>query len=347
MNYYDLLGVNKGATQDEIKKAFRKKAIEHHPDKGGDETKFKEISEAYDVLSDQTKRAEYDRFGKNPNPFGGYSRGSGFAYSMDDIFSQFGDVFGGGFGNRQNHPPKRKGGDLRVQLQVSLEDVLFGGSKKVKYKRQKPCQPCNGKGGDGKKTCSSCNGFGRRNITQQTPFGVISSTQMCNVCDGTGQSISNHCKTCKGSGTNIQEEVIDINIPKGVGNGMAVMMNGYGNYVRDGIPGDLQVIINEIPHNKFKRDGNDLIVEHSISIPQAVLGTKQKIETLEGEMAFDIHPGCESGKVLTFHEKGVPILRQNGQSNSRGSLYIKINIKIPKKISDEEKNLYQQLDKFY
>jgi molecular chaperone DnaJ len=345
MDYYDILGVSKGASAEEIKKAFRKKAVEHHPDKGGDETKFKEISEAYDTLSDETKRGEYDRYGKSGNPFSG--RGGGHGFSMDDIFSQFGDMFGGGFGRQQHqHPPKRKGGDLRVQIQVNLEEILFGTSKKVKFKRQTPCQPCNGKGGTGKKTCTQCSGFGRKNITQHTPFGVITSTQICNNCEGTGQVISNHCQTCRASGTNAVEETIDIKIPKGVSNGMSIIMEGYGNFVRDGDPGNLQVVISEAPNQKFKREGNDLIFEHSITVSQAVLGSKQNIETLEGNLLVDINPGCESGKVFSFPGRGIPILLNNGTNSGRGTLYMKVNVKIPKNLSEEQKALYLQLSKF-
>jgi molecular chaperone DnaJ len=343
MDYYSILGVSKGASPDEIKKAFRRKAVEHHPDKGGDEAKFKEISEAYETLSDETKRGEYDRFGKSGNPFSGRAGGHGF--NMDDIFSQFGDMFGG-FGRQQHqHPPKRKGGDLRVQIQVSLEEILSGVTKKVKFKRQKPCQPCNGKGGTGKKTCPHCNGFGRINVTQHTPFGVISSTQICNHCEGTGQVISSHCQTCRGSGTNTVEETIDINIPKGVTNGMSLIMEGYGNFVRDGDPGNLQVIISEIQNQKFKREGNDIHLDHIITISQAVLGSKQNVETLEGYLTLDINPGCESGKVFSFPGKGIPILLNNGTNSGRGALYVKVNVKIPKNLTEEQKALYLQLSK--
>ena len=346
MDYYDILGVQRTATQEEIKKAFRKKAIEHHPDKGGDEAKFKEISEAYESLSDEGKRSNYDRFGKNnTNPFG--NRGGGHGFNMDDIFSQFGDMFGGSDRQNHRHPPTQKGSDLRVQIQVTLEDILFGTNKKVKYKRQKPCQPCNGKGGTGRKTCQSCSGFGRKNITQQTPFGVISSTQICNSCGGTGQTISNVCRSCNSSGTIGEDETVDINVPKGAIAGLNFTMSGLGNHIRDGVPGDLHILIHEIPHNKFKREGNDLICDFPISIPHAVLGSKQKLQTLEGELNFEVIPGTESGRVLSFTGKGIPIIQPDGRSNSRGTLYIKVNVKIPKNISEEERNLYRELDKFY
>ena len=339
-DYYNILEVDKNASSSDIKSAYRKLCKIYHPDKGGDETKFKEISVAYDTLSDETKRGEYDRYGKSGNPFSG--RGGGHGSTMDDIFSQFGDMFGGGF-SRQQHPPKRRGNDLRVQIQVNLEEILFGTSKKVKFKRQTPCQPCNGKGGTGKKTCQNCNGFGRRNITQHTPFGIVNSTQLCNNCEGTGQVISNHCQTCRASGTNTVEETIDINIPKGVSDGMSLIMEGYGNFIRDGIPGNLLVVIAENPHQKFKREGNDLIYEHTIAVPQAVLGSKETIQTLEGNLSVDVNPGCESGKVFSFPGKGIPILLNNGTNSGRGSLYVKVNVKIPKNLTEEEKELYLQL----
>lgn len=341
MSYYDVLGVPKNASQEDIKKAFRKKAIQHHPDKGGDESKFKEISEAYETLSDVNRRSEYDRYG-GKSPF--TSRGGGHGFNMDDIFSQFGDMFGGF--SRHQHPPKRKGGDLRVQIQVSLEEIIFGTSKKVKYKRQKSCQPCNGKGGTGKKTCATCNGFGRRNVTQQTPFGVISSTQLCNHCGGTGQVVSNFCVRCNGAGTNSEEEVVNIDLPKGVSNGMSLIMEGYGNFVRDGDPGNLQVVISEVPDDKFKREGNDIHLVHIITVSQAVLGSKQNVETLEGYLTLDINPGCESGKVFSFPGRGIPILLNNGTNSGRGTLYVKVNVKIPKNPTEEQKALYLQLSKF-
>ena len=345
MSYYDILGIPKTATQEEIKKAFRKKAIEHHPDKGGDETKFKEISEAYETLSDESKRSDYDRFGKRDgNPFG--NRGGGHGFSMDDIFSQFGDMFGGNFGRQTHrHPPTQKGSDLRVQIQVTLEDIIFGSNRKVKYKRQKPCNPCSGKGGTGKKTCVVCNGFGRRNITQHTPFGQISSTQLCNNCSGTGQIISQPCRTCNSLGTVSEDEVVDLTVPRGAVHGLSFNMQGFGNHIRDGVPGDLQVLVHEIPHNKFRREGNDLMCDFSISIPQAVLGTKQKMQTIEGELNFDISPGTESGRVLNFPGKGIPIIQQDGNSPTRGSLYIKINVTVPRNITEEQKRLYQELDR--
>jgi molecular chaperone DnaJ len=338
MDYYDILGVQKNASQDEIKKAFRKKAVEHHPDKGGDENKFKEVSEAYEVLSDNEKRQNYDRYGTGGNPFG--NAGGGF--DMNDIFSHFGDMFGGRWGG-SNKRQMRKGSSLRVQLQVTLEEVMKGAQKKVKFKRQKPCGSCNGKGGEQFRNCLGCNGSGNRSITQQTPFGVISQVITCNNCGGSGKIVANPCKSCNGTATNTEDDIVEINLPRGVANNMTLTMEGYGNHVRDGIPGDLQIVIEEMRHPKIRREGNDLHIDEWISIPEAVLGARKSVAIIDGQVNIEINPGCESGKVYTFSGKGAPILNQNGQVYGSGSLYIKVNVKIPKNISDREKQIYRTL----
>jgi molecular chaperone DnaJ len=214
---------------------------------------------------------------------------------MNDIFSQFGDIFGNPFGGAFTNQRPRRGNDLRVQMQVSLEEILTGTTKKVKYKRQHVCSPCNGKGGTDVRTCTSCGGQGVRTMTQQTPFGSISQTVPCNHCGGQGSNITNRCSQCSGSGTVAKDETVDINIPKGVGSGMSLNMNGYGNHVKDGQPGDLHVLIDEMPHPRYKREGNNLICEETISISDAVLGTNLKVETLHGESTLQIFGGCESG----------------------------------------------------
>jgi molecular chaperone DnaJ len=242
MDYYNILGVEKNATQDEIRKAFRKKAQEHHPDRGGDENKFKEVSEAYEILSDENKRSSYDQFGKGGNPFNG-GRHQSHGFNMDDIFEQFGSFFGGR-SNRQNR--RKKGNDLRLQIKVTLEEIFNGTTKKVKYTRQKPCEPCNGKGGSDTKSCLACSGTGYRTITEHTPFGVVSQSVGCNNCKGTGQVISNPCKSCKGNGTSAFEEVVEITVPKGVSEGMVLNMGGYGNHISNGEPGDLHIFIEEV-----------------------------------------------------------------------------------------------------
>lgn len=340
-NYYETLGVGKDASQDEIKKAYRKMAIEHHPDKGGDEEKFKEAAEAYETLSDEQKRKEYDMFGS-----GGGQRFQGHGFDMNDIFSQFGDIFGGGFSQHYQRSQPKKGRDLRVQVQVTLNDVIFGSSKKIKYQRNDKCQPCNGKGGTDLRDCLSCSGTGHRTITQQTPFGRIQQTAPCNNCNGSGKNVFNKCSSCNGEGVKSKEEVIDINIPAGVGEGMNLTMGGYGNHIRDGVAGDLQILIDEIPHHKFKRQGNDLYCEEWISIPDAVLGTKIKLETPHGELSFNVDPGTESGKILTAKSKGVPNLAPNGQTYGSGDLHIKVSIRIPKKLTTEEKQTFETLKSY-
>lgn len=341
MNYYDILGIQKDASTEEIKKAYRKKAIEHHPDKGGDESKFREAAQAYEILSDEQKRREYDMFGGNPPNRGGGFQTHGF--SMDDIFSRFGDIFGGNpFSNHQNHQ-NRRGNDLRVSLKLSLDEIFKGTSKKLKYKRSNLCQNCNGKGGHGERTCGTCNGFGRRNITQHTPFGTISQTMNCNDCQGSGKQITSRCDQCNGHGVQDKEEVVEINIPRGVMNGMTLNLNGHGNYVKGGSAGDLQVHIEELPHEKFKREGNDLHCDEWISISDAVLGGQFDLDTFYGKQQIAILPGTESGKIIKVHGKGLPILGSNGQTVGVGNLVIKLNVKIPKNLDIEQRNIFEKL----
>ena len=340
-NYYDILGVDKSATQDDIKKAYRKKALEYHPDRGGDETKFKQAAEAYETLSDDQKRREYDLYGNDPNR-GRYGAG----FNMDDIFSQFGDMFGSPFGAFTNQRPK-KGGDLRIQVQVNLDEIIFGTNKKIKYKRQSTCTPCGGRGGTEERMCVGCNGSGVRRVIQNTPFGTITQQITCNMCGGQGRSISNKCNTCQGVGTSSKEEVVDITIPKGVAGGMVFTMPGYGNHVRGGQPGDLQVVIEEIPHNRYKREGSDLYIEEWISITDAVLGTNLKVKTPTGESTVQVFGGCESEKVFTLPHKGVPRLSNNGQIHGNGNLHVKVKITIPKTLNQEQKDIFLKLRELF
>lgn len=335
MNYYDILGIEKNATEDQIKKAYRKKAMEHHPDKGGDEAKFKEATEAYDVLSDENKRSQYDRYGKvdGNNGFGGFS--------MDDIFSQFGDIFGGGgFGNRQR---VRKGSDLRAIVSVTLEEILFGTNKKIKYKRYKSCDPCGGKGGTDEKVCTTCGGQGQRVFTQQTPFGRFQQVSACNDCSGTGNVPLNKCKTCNGEGVINQDEEVSVDIPKGVINGMQLTLQGSGNSIKGGVNGDLIIQIEEILHDKFKRVDGDIITEEWINISEAVLGTKIQIKTPHGDTNLVIEPGCPSGKTYNFNGKGIPTIAQNGQYYGIGNMYVKVNVNIPKVLTSDQKELFTKL----
>jgi len=336
-SYYEILGVDKSASQEDIKKAYRKKALEYHPDRGGDELKFKEAAEAYETLSDEGKRREYDTFGSR----GGRSNSRGF--DMNDIFSQFGDIFGNPFGGAFTNQRQRRGNDLRVQMSVTLEEVLTGTTKKVKYKRQNVCSPCNGKGGTDVRVCTTCGGQGVRTMTQHTPFGSISQTVPCNGCGGQGSTVKNRCGACNGQGTMAVDEVVDINIPKGVASGMSMNMAGYGNHVKDGQPGDLHILIEELPHSRYKRENNTLICEEWISISDAVLGTNLKLQTLHGDSVLQIFGGCESGKTFTIPGKGVPFISRNGYTEGPGNLFVKINVKIPKTLNERQKELFSEL----
>jgi molecular chaperone DnaJ len=348
-DYYNILGVNKESSEDEIKKAYRKMAMQYHPDKNPDnpeaESKFKEAAEAYDVLSDSQKRNNYDRFGtSDSNPFGGGNpfgnSGFGHGFSMDDIFSQFGDIFGN-FGNQNGgrwRNQKRRGGDLRLKVSLTIEEVLKGCSKKLKYKRQETCQSCSGKGGSDSRNCLPCNGSGRRTVVQNTPFGQIRQETGCPDCQGSGKVINNLCKDCKGEGTIIKEQVVDVDIPAGVSKNMIFTLNGYGNHVKDGTPGDLQIVIDEIVEFYFKRDNNNLIVEKQISVLDAIIGSHLKVKTPHGDLPLTIEPGTEPGKIIRISGKGIPDLNLG-----LGDLLVKIEIKIPKNISLEEKFVLEKL----
>jgi len=345
MNYYDILGVTKDASIEEIKKAYRKKAIEHHPDKGGDESKFREAAEAYETLSDDGKRKEYDVFGGTRRGNNGGFQGHGF--SMEDIFSRFGDVFGGNpFGNFNQRPPQKRGNDLRVSLKLTLDDIFRGVTKKVKYKRHNACVSCNGNGGHGEKTCNGCNGFGRKNFTQHTPFGTISQTMACNDCQGSGKQVSTRCNSCNGHGVYDKEEVVDINIPRGVMNNMTLNLQGHGNYIKGGVAGDLHVHIEELPHDRFRREGSDLHTDIWINISDAVLGGQKDIETFYGPHQIAILPGTESGKVIKVHGKGLPTMGSNGQTVGVGNLVLKFNIFIPKNLNVEQTKIFENLRNF-
>ena len=340
-DYYEILGVDRSASSDQIKKAYRKMAMKYHPDKNdGDteaEAKFKEVSEAYEVLSDDNKRANYDRFGTTDGFSGGFNGGHGF--SMEDIFSQFGDVFGDAFGRRYGGQKRQKrGSDLRMKVSVTIDDVLKGTTKKIKYKRQDKCGTCDGKGGTDIKDCLSCKGTGRRVVVQNTPFGQIRQEAPCPDCQGSGKVIRNVCKDCNGHGTNTIDQTVDIEIPAGVESGMQFTMTGFGNYTRDGIAGDLQVIIDEVVENYFKRQDNDLIIEKEISVIDAIIGNNIIVKTPHGDLNVKIEPGTNHGSKIRISGKGTPHMHYG-----LGDLYVIINIKIPKEITLEEKFILEKL----
>lgn len=344
-DYYKVLGVDKSASDDEIKKAYRKMAMQYHPDKNPDnpeaESKFKEAAEAYDTLSSPDKKSSYDRFGSSENPFGGGGNPfGGGGFNMEDIFSNFGDIFGNSFNQKYGggQRPQSRGSNLRIKVSLTINEILNGASKKLKYKRQDKCQPCDGKGGTDVRSCIPCNGTGQRTVIQNTPFGQVRQVTSCPDCAGGGQVVKDKCKSCNGDGTVLKEETVDIQVPIGVSNGMQLSMNGYGNYSRNGQPGDLHIIIEEIRENYFQRENNNIIVERKISVIDAIIGANIRVITPHGEIPITIDPGTEHGKVVRVSGKGIPDIQYG-----LGDLYIKISVKIPKNISMDEKYILEKL----
>jgi molecular chaperone DnaJ len=344
-DYYNVLGVDRNASEDEIKKAYRKKAMEFHPDKNPDnpeaEAKFKEAAEAYDTLSSPDKKSNYDRFGSSGNPFGGGGNPfGGGGFNMEDIFSNFGDIFGNSFNQRYGggQKPQSRGSNLRIKVSLTIDEILKGVSKKLKYKRQDKCTTCDGKGGTDVRNCIPCNGSGQRTVVQNTPFGQIRQSTSCPDCAGSGQQVHNKCNDCKGDGTVLKEQTVDVEIPAGVSNGIQLTMNGFGNYVRNGQAGDLNIVIDEIRDFTFKRENNNIIVEKTISVIDAIIGANIRVNTPHGELPIAIEPGTEHGKVIRMSGKGIPDIQYG-----LGDLYIKISIKIPKNIELDEQHTLEKL----
>ncbi len=344
-DYYKILGVERNASEDDIKKAYRKMAMQYHPDKNPNnpeaESKFKEAAEAYDVLSTPDKKSNYDRFGSanGGNPFGGGGGPFG-GFNMDDIFSQFGDIFGGGFGQRQSGGPRpnSRGSNLRIKVSLTIEEILKGATKKLKYRRQDKCNSCSGKGGTDLRSCLPCNGTGQRIVVQNTPFGQIRQASTCPDCSGSGQQIHVRCRDCNGDGTISKEEVIDVNIPAGVSTGMQLNMTGYGNYIRNGIAGDLQVVVEEVTDHSYRREGNNIVIEKTISVIDAIIGANIKVDTPHGQLSVAIEPGTEHDKVYRISGKGIPDINYG-----LGDLFVKIKVKIPKNIELDEKYTLEKL----
>lgn len=354
-DYYEVLGVSKTATPEEIKKAYRKLAIKYHPDKNpGDDVaveKFKEAAEAYDVLSNPEKRQKYDQFGHSMGPQG-FGGGGGEYYgggmSMEDIFAQFGDIFGGGFGgfggfggatggSRRSRPRQRRGTDLRIRVKLTLEEIAKGVTKTLKIPTFVKCEHCNGTGakdGTAFATCSTCHGTGQIDSVQNTPFGAMHSTSICPECEGTGKTITERCSYCNGQGVERREQQISFTIPAGVSEGMTLTVKGKGNApVHGGVNGDLLVVIEEIKHPELIRDGNDIIYNLMLDIPTAVLGGSVEVPTLSGRARLKIAPGTQPGKVLRMRGKGLP----STESSAVGDELINVMVYIPENLSDSEK----------
>ncbi len=348
-DYYEVLGVSKNASADEIKKAYRKLAIQYHPDRNPDnkeaEEKFKEAAEAYDVLSNQDKRAKYDQFGHAAFEGGGGYSGGGM--SMDDIFANFGDIFGEGFsrffGGGGGGARQARGGNLGIALQLTLEEIAVPQEKKLKIKRAVPCQHCNGTGaknGTAIETCPQCKGQGRVVRNVQSFFGTMQSVTECPACHGSGKKIKETCPNCNGSGTTTIDDVVTVNIPAGVEDGMRLSVKGKGNAAKNGgIPGDLIVQIRELPHDKFTRDGQNLIYHLYLSLPEVLLGTQVEVPTIDGKVRVTIDSGTQPGKVLRLKGKGLPDLNYGG----KGDLLVRVDVFIPKNISKEDKKIIEQL----
>jgi molecular chaperone DnaJ len=340
-DYYEILGVAKNADDAEIKKAYRKLALKYHPDKNPDDTsaeeKFKEAAEAYEILSDSQKRAQYDRFGHAG--MGGAGFGGG-GMNMDDIFSQFGDVFGSAFGggsfggSRSGGSMRTRGTNLRVKIKLTLEEVANGVRKKIKVNKLVNAD------GVTYKTCSTCNGSGRLTRVTQTFLGAMQTQTTCNVCQGAGKMIDKKPSDADSQGLKRQEDVIEIDIPAGVEEGMQLSVSGKGNAGPfNGIPGDLIVVIEEIPHEELRRDGENLHYDAYVNFVDAVLGESIEIPTISGKAKIKIEPGTQSGKTLRLKGKGLPILQGYGT----GDLMVHINVWTPKKVSKEEKEILEKL----
>ncbi len=356
-DYYEVLGVQKGAGDDEIKKAYRKKAKQYHPDLNPDnaeaEAKFKEVNEAYEVLSDADKKARYDQFGHagvDPNygagagGYGGGFGGGGFDFDLGDIFGSF---FGGGFGGgRQSNPNgPRRGEDIQTRVTISFEDAAKGCKRTVDINRVDTCSECHGSGakaGSSPKTCPDCGGRGYVNVQQRTAFGVISTQKSCPKCQGKGSVIENPCQKCRGTGRVSTKTTVDVNIPAGIDDRQVFNVSGAGNAgVNGGPKGDLKVAVFVRPHPHFERDGYNVWLEQHISFTQAALGDNLRIPTLDGDVRFDIPAGTQSGAVFSLKGKGIQILNGRG----RGDQLVRIVVDTPKNLTQKQRDLLVELEK--
>ncbi len=356
-DYYEVLGVQKGASDDEIKKAYRKKAKQYHPDLNPDnaeaEAKFKEANEAYEVLSDADKKARYDQFGHagvDPNygagggGFGGGFGGGGFDFDLGDIFGSF---FGGGFGGgRQSNPNgPRRGEDVQTRVTISFEEAAKGCKRTVEINRVDSCSECHGSGakaGSSPKTCPDCGGRGYVNVQQRTAFGVISSQKSCPKCQGKGSVIENPCQKCRGTGRVSNKATVEVNIPAGIDDRQVFNISGAGNAgVNGGPKGDLKVAVFVRPHPHFERDGYNVWLEQHISFTQAALGDNLRIPTLDGDVKFDLPAGTQSGAVFSLKGKGIQILNGRG----RGDQLVRIIVDTPKNLTQKQRDLLAELEK--
>ncbi|MBO5180926.1 MAG: molecular chaperone DnaJ [Paraprevotella sp.] len=356
-DYYEVLGIDKNASDAEIKRAYKKKAIQYHPDRNPDdkdaEAKFKEAAEAYDVLRDPQKRARYDQFGHAGLEGAAGFGGAGQGMNMDDIFSMFGDIFGGhagfgGFGGGgRARKPQYRGGDLRLKVRLNYQEIATGVTKKFKVKKKVTCNHCHGSGAEGSgatETCPTCHGSGVVTRTQQSIFGMMQTQSPCPTCGGEGTIIKNKCKECHGEGVVDGEEIIEIKIPAGVADGMIVNVPGKGHAARrGGVPGDIQVYIEEEPHKELLREDNNLIYNLLLDVPTAALGGSVEIPTIDSKVRIKIEPGTQPGKVVRLRGKGLPAVQ--GYGYGTGDLIVNISVYIPETLSKDEKKALEEMQK--
>lgn len=349
-DYYEVLGVDRNVDDQALKKAYRKLAMKYHPDRNPDnkeaEEKFKEVNEAYEVLSDAEKRRRYDQFGHDGvnGQFGGGSQGFGGGFGgFEDIFGDiFGDVFGG---QRTRRRGPERGQDIKQRVTISFEDAAFGKKIEIKLNRTEECSECHGSGakaGTGKKTCPTCNGTGEVRTVQRTPFGNIQSSRTCSTCNGEGEIIETPCPKCHGKGHTRKVKTIEVDIPAGIDDGQMIKLSGQGEIGKKGGPrGDLYIVVSIKEHPLFTREGFDVYFEMPITFVQATLGDEIEVPTIDGKVKYTIPEGTQSGTTFRLRDKGIPRLR----GNSRGDQYIKITVEIPKKLNEKQKDILREFAK--
>ena len=349
-DYYEVLGVDRNVDDNALKKAYRKLAMKYHPDRNPDnkeaEEKFKEVNEAYEVLSDAEKRRRYDQFGHDGvnGQFGGGSQGFGGGFGgFEDIFGDiFGDVFGG---QRTRRRGPERGQDIKQRVTISFEDAAFGKKIEIKLNRTEECSECHGSGakaGTGKKTCPTCNGTGEVRTVQRTPFGNIQSSRTCSTCNGEGEIIETPCPKCHGKGHTRKVKTIEVDIPAGIDDGQMIKLSGQGEIGKKGGPrGDLYIVVSIKEHPLFTRDGFDVYFEMPITFVQATLGDEIEVPTIDGKVKYTIPEGTQSGTTFRLRDKGIPRLR----GYSRGDQYIKITVEIPKKLNEKQKDILREFAK--